>query len=293
MPASSIMQNPFVAIGLFFLVVLGGLYAGAPILARFMLFQPPAGDPGTPPALAGVAGEELRIETDDGVRIQGWWYEATPDSGAAPAVLLLHGNAGSIAGRVGLARGLLERGISVLALGYRGYGASEGHPSPRGIGLDAAAGIGFLVERTGRPSRVVVHGRSLGGVAALEALGSGAPAPAGLVLESAFSSLSDIGRSVYPFLPGPVFRRLRGMLDARRNLSEWDGPVLIVHGADDRIVPAEMARVLHAAARDPRGLWIVEGAGHNDLEWVAGPKHVERIARFVRTVVGDDLSDED
>jgi hypothetical protein len=199
-------------------------------------------------------------------------------------VLLLHGNAGHIGHRIPLAEGLVERGISVLLLDYRGYGRSEGRPSEAGVRSDAEAGLRFAVERAGGSGRVVVFGRSLGGALAA---GLAAEEPvAGAILEAAFTSLEGIAAAVYPFLPRILFRRLRGRYDALGALGRVHAPVLVVHGTHDRIVPPAMGRALVEAAAG-RGEWYpVEGADHNDPFAVAGAAYFDRLAAFVRRATG-------
>jgi len=297
----SVQLHPLVSALLVLLVVALLLFLFSPFLAERLLFLPPGIDPGEAPRLDGVDGESVTLNTDDGVQVHGWWYEAAAEGGGvpdgadpegreaaepAPAVLVLHGNAGSIAGRVDLAEGYLRSGISVLLLSYRGYGRSEGRPSLDGVRKDTRAGLDFLAEATGGLHRVVVHGRSLGGAVALSALKPGGPEPAGMILESSFTSLDRIARAVYPFIPSPLLFRIRGLLDAEGRVADFEGPVFVIHGGADRIVPPEMGRRLYDAARNPRDLWIVDGAGHNDLEWVAGDEHRTRVTDFVLEVTG-------
>lgn len=275
------------------------LFMMSPTLAQRLLFFPPPHDPGSPPTMASVPGEEVQLEAADGVALHGWWYPApghpadghsSPEAGErpAPAVLALHGNASSIAGWAPVAGEYLERGISVLLLSYRGYGRSDGRPTLDGVPLDARAGIDFLTERTGDPARVVVHGRSLGGAVGLASLATPGPAPGGFILESTFTSLTGMARAVYPVLPSPLLFRLRGRLNALDRLRDYEGPVYIIHGARDRIVPVAMGQALHDAAPDPQGLWVVPEADHNDLHFVAGAEYGRRITDFVLGVAQPD-----
>lgn len=269
----------------FLVVVTGSLTLIAPWLAERMLFLPDRSDPGSPPELAGVPGRDTTIETDDGVRLHAWWWDA---GASAPAVLLLHGNAGHIGDRVPLARGLVERGVSVLLLDYRGYGRSEGRPTERGLRRDARAGLAFVAARVGDPGRVVVFGRSLGGTIAADLAAE--TSVAGVILEATFTSLEAIAASVYPFLPSFVVGRLRGRFDARSAVERVQAPVLVVHGTRDRIVPVEMGRTLAEAAGGRAEWYPVEGADHNDPFFVGGTDYFDRLAAFVRRAVGDPVS---
>lgn len=277
----------------------------SPALAETLLFQPSRGDPGPPPILLGVPGQTVWLAGSDGVRIQGWWFPSSPSSpgatsrdgseafpsGAdepwrgnatppAPAVLLLHGNAGDISHRTPLAEGLLGQGISVLLLEYRGYGASQGEPSEAGFMEDAKAGMDFLVEKVGTPDRVVVFGRSMGGAVAAGL--AGVRPPGALILEASFTSLEAMARRLYPILPGVLFRRLKGRFDTLDRVKGVRSPVLIVHGTRDEIVPFEMGEALLAAAPEPKAWLPVEGAGHNDVFWVGGSEYFKSLGRFIR-----------
>ena len=229
----------------------------SPRLAESLLFQPSTGDPGDPPPLVGRRGEILRLQAGDGVAIQGWWYTASdagqgPEGRPPPAVLFLHGNAGDISHRTGLAEGLLAQGLSVLLLEYRGYGASEGSPTEEGLHLDAIAGYDFLLEELGEAGEIFIFGRSMGGAVAARLAAE--RSPGGVILEAPFTSLEAMGRSIYPFLPPFLFRRIRGRFDALASLPEIECPVLVVHGSRDEIVPVEALIVVDAiAARTAAG----------------------------------------
>lgn len=258
----------------------GGFVMISPWLAERLLFLPSRRDPGPPPVLAGVAGEDVELDTADGVRVHGWWHSPAPD---APAVLFLHGNAGNIANRTPIAEGLVREGVAIFMLDYRGYGRSGGRPTEEGIQRDAEAALSWVSGRVGGEGRVVVHGRSMGGAVAAR-LALERPV-AGLVVESAFTSLEGVSRAVYPFLPPVLLRRLRGRFDTLESIREGRVPTLVIHGTDDELVPFRMGEALREAA-GPRARWLpVEGGGHNDVFYVGRAEYFSAIADFVRTAV--------
>ena len=266
------------------LVLLGALsMVLSPSLAEHFVFFPGRTDPGPAPLLAGVEGKDILLTPPGGPTIHGWWHEAGQ---GAPAVLLLHGNAGTIAERTPLAQAYLGRGISTFMLDYRGYGRSEGSPSEEGVYEDAETALDFVVARAGSPERVVVHGRSLGGSVAAQVVRR--REVAGLILDSTFTSLDQMGRAAYPFLPGFVFRRLRGHFDTLGAVREIRFPLLVIHGTEDRLVPFGMGLDLFESAPGSSEWHPVEGAGHNDLLLVGGEDYFDRLGRFVMRVVGDD-----
>jgi hypothetical protein len=244
-----------------------------------MIFHP---SPGADlrPADVEVAGEEVFLDTEDGVRIHAFWL---PADGADRAFLFLHGNAGNASHRLPNAALLTRLGAAVLLLDYRGYGRSEGRPTESGVYADARAGLAHLVEARGfAPERVVVFGRSLGGAVAVDlARGRGL---GGVVLESVFTSAADVARRAFGFL-GPLAAQLaRGRFDSAAKIGELRAPLLFFHGDRDRIVPWALGRALYEAAPEPKRFVTVRGAGHNDTVQIGGRPYFDRIATFLDEV---------
>ncbi len=226
------------------------------------------------PGDAGLDARDVRIDTEDGERLHGWLVSARgPLRGH---LLLCHGNAGNVGDRVEHARLLSRAGFSVLLFDYRGYGCSTGRPSEEGTYRDARAAREALEREADLDQAGPVYlGESLGGAVAL-ALALEAP-PRGLVLQSTFTSVRDMAREHYPYLPS-------GFLpDAYPSLSRIErlrSPVLVMHGEDDEIVPASHGRALFEAAPEPKALRLFPGLGHNDLVERAGDDYAESIASW-------------
>jgi uncharacterized protein len=231
------------------------------------------------PAQAGLAFEDVAIETGDGKQLHGWWVPARTGSAGAH-VLLCHGNAGNVGDRVMHATLLCAAGLDVLLFDYRGYGRSTGRPSEPGTYRDAHAARLELLARPGvNPKRVVYLGESLGGAVAL-VLALEEP-PAGLVLMSTFTSVRDMARRHYPIVPPAV---IPDAYPSLRRVRELRAPLLVIHGDRDEIVPLLHAQALFEAAPDPKRLHIIEGVGHNDLVTTAGEQWAAAIARFSAAV---------
>jgi fermentation-respiration switch protein FrsA (DUF1100 family) len=234
----------------------------------------------TPGDLALVF-EDVVLTADDGTRLHGWYFPL-PESRIS--VLFCHGNAGNISHR--LDRVLLIRSklqAEIFLFDYRGYGRSQGRPDEEGTYLDGRAAIGFLIDERQIPTdRIILFGESLGAAIAVQ-LSLDFPARA-LVLESAFTSIPDMARAVYPFLP--VGRFLRTRYDNLAKIPNVGKPLLILHGTRDRIVPFDQGRRLFEAAREPKRLFAIEGAGHNDTFIVGGDTYWEAWREFL-----DELED--
>jgi fermentation-respiration switch protein FrsA (DUF1100 family) len=193
------------------------------------------------PAEANLVFADVAFASADGRRLHGWWVPARAPS--IGHVLLCHGNAGNVGDRVALLELLSAVGFDVLAFDYRGYGRSSGRPSEQGTYLDARAARAALLSRDGvDASRVVYLGESLGGAVAL-ALALELP-PAGVILQSTFTSVRDMARVHYPLLPPSLVPDAYPSLRLIRRLQ---APLLVLHGARDEVRPT------HARSSAPRG----------------------------------------
>ncbi len=240
----------------FLALLYGGLCLLLHLFQRRLVYFP-GPPPSTSPADHGLAFREVRPVTSDGVRIHGWFLPASEPRGA---VLVCHGNAGSIEHRIVTAQGFLDMGWSVLLFDYRGYGASEGTPSEEGTYLDAVAAHDHLTATEGfAPSCIALYGESLGTAVAIE-LARRRPV-ACLIAESAITSVPDLGAELYPFFPVRWLARYR--YDSRSKLDSLRIPMLFVHSPADEIVPVHHGRTLHALAGERATLLVTDGL-HND-----------------------------
>jgi fermentation-respiration switch protein FrsA (DUF1100 family) len=242
--------------------VLAGSY-GLILLAMFLaqrriLFRPDR----TAPDLARIAITGLRamtVTTSDGLSLLSWYMPPMREDGRV--VLCLHGNAGHIGHRAYRLALFRELGWGALMLEYRGYGGNPGQPSEAGLVTDARAGLSALSGMGFVPDRIVVWGESLGSGLAVR-LAVEQPVGA-VVLEAPYTSITDIARRRFPFVP--VRWLLLDRFDSSRIIAAVRAPILVLHGARDQIVPIAMGRALHAVAPDPKELWISACSGHVDL----------------------------
>jgi len=213
--------------------------------------------------------QEVWLPVGDGTpaeRIHAWWWPA--DDPGAPAVLYLHGVRWNLTGHLNRMSQLRRFGFSVFAIDYRGFGKSDGElPSETTVYEDARAAWKWLVAKEPDPSRRYIYGHSLGGAVAVDLAAqiSGTPAGArGLIVESSFTSLPElVSESGYGWLPPLLSQKFDSVVKIR----EITMPVLIVHGADDRYVPASLSSALYAAAPQPKKLLLVPNATHNNSLW--------------------------
>lgn len=238
---------------------------------------------GPPPGI-----ESVWVHIDGGGRVEGW-FAAPPSASSAnpaPLVVFLHGNAETIDDNIDTFDMYRHIGAAVLMPEYRGYNRSDGTPSEQAIIADTIAMLNQVAARGDVDvSRTIIHGRSIGagigaslarelGGSARRAGADGGPARGagsvggsaprmtitvkGLILESAFTSMQAmVARyGIPPFA-------CRDPMNTIAFLRTFDGPVLIMHGAADEIIPVSHGRKLRDAARD--ATYREGSAGHNDL----------------------------
>ena len=239
------------------------------------VFYPDSEDAGNPDLLNLDYRDEW-IESADGVKLHAWWI---PAPGADTVLLFCHGNAGNITHRLENLAILNRAGISVLIFDYRGFGKSGGEINEPGFYLDAQAALARARELAREHNaRLVVFGRSLGGIAACKVAAE--PGVAGLILESTFTNMGDMGRTIYP-LPG-LARLFSHRLAADRLLPKATAPLLFFHGDEDDVVPFELGQKLFEAATAPKEFVVIEGAVHNNTYQVMGEdEYTRRIRSFL------------
>jgi pimeloyl-ACP methyl ester carboxylesterase len=206
----------------------------------------------------GLAFEDAWFKAADGTRLHGW-YVSHPEPRAV--VLFCHGNAGNVALWADELRILHDRmGCAVLGFDYRGYGRSEGTPNEAGVLADARAARTWLAHRAGVAEReIVLMGRSLGGAVAVDLAIDGTR---GLILESTFTSMPEVGHAMLPWLP--VRTLMRTQLNSLAKIGKYHGPLLQSHGTADRLIPYAMGQKLFAAANQPKQFIAFRGGDHND-----------------------------
>jgi uncharacterized protein len=201
-----------------------------------------------------------------------------PAPAGAPWVVYFHGNGEQLSDLEDLADALSARGLGFLGVEYPGYGWAEGAPTERGIYAAAEEGLAWLRQQHGvGPGRTVLLGRSLGSGVAVELARRGRAAR--LVLVSPYTSMGEMAAAVFPWLPARLL--VRDRFDSLSKAGALHLPTLVVHGAQDEVVPAAQGRALAAAIPDAELLWV-PGAGHNDvLERGWGEAQpLERVVRF-------------
>ena len=279
-------------------------YLGVVLLAALFqrsLIYHPARDASlnlTPPQIYGASTLPLSFQTADNLELHGWHVSSKPVAAEAdgksmraqskrgseqPVFLYFCGNSGNRAHRLAEFKMLTDLGADVVCFDYCGFGDNHGNPSEEALARDARAIWQHLTdERHIEPNQIVIFGESLGGGVATrlayDMSTAGIP-PAGLVLRSTFSRLTDAAGWHFPWLPVRFL-----MLDrypSVERITQVTCPTLVIHGHRDAIVPFEMGERLFAAAPEKSSQGIakrllpLKTADHNDV-MVVEPEAVQK-----------------
>ena len=242
------------------------------------------------PDKVGLHPDLVRYPSRNGKELTALFFKT--DQKPKGTVVHFHGNFGNVSNHFPLALFLLKDGFDVLAFDYQGYGASEGHPTPKNLIDDGIASVRYAQSHLREGAQgVVVFGQSLGGATAIVVTAQ-EPLVKAAVIEAAFSSHASMCRAVlkrhwfmwplYPFAPLFVNHSLDPIKFVDRISPR---PVFFIHGDTDAIVPTAMSQELFEKAGEPKKLWIVPGAGHLEVRRKVGPEYDKAISDFFSVVL--------
>ncbi len=210
----------------------------------------------------------IQLSTSDGKKISAKFYD---NSAAQYTILFSHGNAEDVGDIEPFVLKLRDSGFAILAYDYHGYGTSEGSPSEENTYSDIQAAYEYLTGFRKIPAeRIILHGRSLGGGAAVDL--ASRESVGGLILESTFTSASRVLTRIRIF-PFDKFENLNKIASVKC-------PVLVIHGKKDWTIPFNHGEKLYAAAREPKVFLGVDEAGHNNLFNKASERYLIAIRDF-------------
>ena len=188
--------------------------------------------------------EDVFFKASDGVELNGWFFPAGTNSHRRHlAVLVCHGNAGNISHRLDTCAALLATGVNVFVVRLPRLRAERGAAQRRRHVSGRPGGVPWLRQKGFAGTNIIAFGESLGGGVAAEL--AVRETVGGLVLQSTFTSIPDMGAELFPWLPVRWLGTIR--YDTRSKLPRLHVPVLVMHSPADELVSFH-----HGKATSPR-----------------------------------------
>ena len=203
-----------------------------------------------------VSIEKVVIKTSDGIELNSWYHNKNITN--YKTILFLHGNAGSLENRIHKINHFKDMNINFLLVSWRGFNGNEGSPTEQGLYEDARSAVRWLKSKGVVEKNIIIYGESLGTGVAIEIAQH--KNYAGIILESPFTSMVDMGKKYYPFFP--VRLLLIDKFESHKKIINISSPLLVMHGKVDKIVPYKMGRKIHELANEPKFFYAQEYGDH-------------------------------
>ena len=203
-----------------------------------------------------VAVEKTIIKTQDNVELLSWYHNKNLNSDKT--LLFLHGNAGSLENRIEKLNHFGNMKLNFLIVAWRGFNGNKGKPTEKGLYEDARSAIKWLNSKGITEKSIIIYGESLGTGVAIEI--SQNKNFAGVILEAPFTSMTDVGKDKYPFLP--VSLLLKDKYESDKKIKNVKSPILVMHGKVDNIVPLYMGKKIYKLANEPKHFFVQEYGDH-------------------------------
>jgi len=239
------------------------------------------------PAYKNLAYQDIYFDTADAIRLHGWWLPAQNEN--LGTIVFLHGNAENISTHISSVAWLPANGYNVFLFDYRGYGLSQGQPDLAGLHQDVEAALSWIKQYPQASSKIILFGQSLGASLAVTSLAESAHREIiqALIIDSGFTGYRDIAREKLAnfWLTWPIQWPLSLLINNRyqplKQIARISPiPVLIIHGTADQIIPIQHAKRLHAAAKEPKQLWLIPNGKH--IQSMNYPHIRQRLLDYLR-----------
>ena len=200
--------------------------------------------------------EKVKITTEDKIELLGWFYNKNINK--FKTILFFHGNAGSLENRTYKLNHFKDLEVNFLIIAWRGFSGNKGQPNENGLYKDAESAIKWLKMKGINEENIILYGESLGTGVAVEVAQN--KKYAGVILESPFTSMVNMGKKYYPFFP--VHFLLKDKFESHKKIKNISVPILIMHGEVDKIVPYAMGKKMYELANEPKFFYSQEYGDH-------------------------------
>ena len=199
--------------------------------------------------------EKIDITTSDNLHLVGWFHKKDISK---KTILFFHGNAGSLENRIYKLNYFENFDANFLIIAWRGFSGNLGKPNEKGLYDDAKSAVDWLNSIGIKEEKIILYGESLGTAVAIEIAQN--RNFAGIILESPFTSMVEMGKEHYFFFP--VGLLLKDRYESVNKIKNVHSPLLVMHGKKDRIVPFKMGKKIYNSANSPKFYYFSEYDDH-------------------------------
>lgn len=187
--------------------------------------------------------------------LSGWYFEKDP---SFKTIVFFHGNAGNLQNRIYKLNEFSKLDVNYLIFAYRGFNGNNGFPNEEGLYEDANAAIKWLNKKGTKNENIVLYGESLGTAIAIN---QGSKNKfGGMILESPFTSMVDLAKKYYPYLPVKIL--LKDQYNSENKINLINFPVLVMHGEKDKIVPFYMGKKIYNKLPGEKFSYFIKNDDH-------------------------------
>ncbi len=203
-----------------------------------------------------VGIKKVKITTQDNIELLAWYHEKNLKD--YKTILYFHGNAGSLENRIHKLNHFQDLNINFLIIAWRGFSGNKGKPSEEGLYEDGRSAVQWLLNKGIEEKDIIIYGESLGtGVATHISQNKNF---AGIILETPFTSMIDVAKTFYPYIP--VSLVLKDKFENKKKMKNILSPILVMHGELDQIVPFRMGEKIYKIANDPKYSYFTKYDNH-------------------------------
>ena len=199
--------------------------------------------------------KKVKIPSEKNIELNSWF---SFKNSKKKTLVFFHGNAGNLNNRIYKLNEFDKLDLNFLIISWRGLSGNPGKPTENGLYQDAKSAINWLEKKNIKKSDIILYGESLGTGIALELAKKNTYA--GVILESPYTSMVDMARIFYPYLP--VDFLLRDRFESLKKIKMNKSPILIMHGQMDTLVPFYMGEKLYAEANNPKHYYFPKYDNH-------------------------------
>ena len=199
--------------------------------------------------------KEVYIESEKDIKLKSWHSYLNPNK---KTILFFHGNAGELGARTYKLNKFNDLDLNFLIISWRGFSGNNGKPTEQGLYKDAQKAVEWLEKKGINKKDIILYGESLGTGIAVELATKNEYS--GIILESPYTSMIDMGKRFYPFLPISILQKDK--YNSLKKLSMIKSPILVLHGKSDTLVPFYMGKKIYDAANEPKYYYFPEFDNH-------------------------------